>query len=41
LSTRLVARELRPSPLTVDGHLRSLYRKVGVSGRDELLALLR
>lgn len=40
-STRAVARAMAISPLTVEGHLKSVYRKAGVRGRDELLALLR
>jgi DNA-binding CsgD family transcriptional regulator len=35
-----IARALSLSVLTVNDHLRSVYRKVGVRGRDELLALL-
>jgi DNA-binding CsgD family transcriptional regulator len=41
LPTKHVARELGLSPLTVDGHLRTVYRKCAVTGRDELLASLR
>nr|WP_198346459.1 helix-turn-helix transcriptional regulator [Nocardioides sp. MAH-18] len=40
-TSRGVARELGISPYTVDDHLASLYRKAGVRGRDELLALVR
>ena len=40
-TTRLIARDLGISPMTVDDHLRSAYRKTRVAGRDELLALLR
>jgi len=40
-TSRGVARELDISPYTVDDHLRALYRKAGVRGRDELLALVR
>jgi len=36
-----VARSLAISPHTVDDHLKSIYRKADVRGRDELLALLR
>ncbi|MGZ4591919.1 MAG: LuxR C-terminal-related transcriptional regulator [Actinomycetes bacterium] len=35
-----IARELAISPLTVNGHLRSLYRKCGVTGREELVGRL-
>jgi DNA-binding CsgD family transcriptional regulator len=35
-----IARRLDISVLTVNGHLRSVYRKCRVRGRDELFALL-
>jgi DNA-binding CsgD family transcriptional regulator len=35
-----VARGLNLSPLTVNDHLGAIYRKAGVSGRDELVARL-
>ena len=35
-----VARELGIALVTVNGHLKSLYRKCGVTGRDELLGRL-
>jgi DNA-binding CsgD family transcriptional regulator len=35
-----MARNLEVSVLTVNGHLRAIYRKCGVRGRDELFALL-
>jgi DNA-binding CsgD family transcriptional regulator len=37
---KLIARDLKVSVLTVNGHLRVIYRKCGVRGRDELFALL-
>jgi DNA-binding CsgD family transcriptional regulator len=40
LAGKQIARELAISPLTVNGHLRSLYRKCGVNGREELLGRL-
>ena len=36
LAGRQIARELAISLLTVNGHLKSTYRKCGVTGRDEL-----
>lgn len=41
LATKALARSLAISPQTVDDHLKSIYRKTHVRGRDELLALLR
>jgi DNA-binding CsgD family transcriptional regulator len=40
LPARHLSRRLSLSELTVNGHLGSIYRKAGVSGRDELLARL-
>lgn len=40
LPGKLVARELGIALVTVNGHLKSLYRKCGVAGRDELLGRL-
>ena len=39
--TKQIARRLRLSPHTVNDHLKAIFRKVGVSGRQELLAALR
>ena len=39
-SGKQIARQLGVSLLTVNGHLRSVYRKCGVRGRDELLGRL-
>ena len=39
LAAKQIARRLGLSVLTVSDHLRSTYRKTGVSSRDELLAL--
>ncbi|HET6988703.1 MAG TPA: helix-turn-helix transcriptional regulator, partial [Kribbella sp.] len=39
LAAKQIARRLGLSVLTVNDHLRSTYRKTGVTGRDELLAL--
>lgn len=39
LAAKQIARRLDLSVLTVNDHLRSTYRKTGVTGRDELLAL--
>ncbi|MBA2531323.1 MAG: hypothetical protein H0V23_04350 [Nocardioidaceae bacterium] len=36
LASKQIARELAISLLTVNGHLRSMYRKCGVTGREEL-----
>ncbi|MBT2207338.1 MULTISPECIES: helix-turn-helix transcriptional regulator [Actinomadura] len=38
LSSKQIARHLRLSPHTVNDHLKSIYRKTGVSTREELLA---
>jgi DNA-binding CsgD family transcriptional regulator len=40
LAAKQVGRRLGISVLTVGDHQRSLYRKAGVRGRDELVALL-
>ena len=40
LAAKQVARRLGISVLTVGDHQRSLYRKAGVRGRDELVSLL-
>ncbi|TDW89784.1 DNA-binding CsgD family transcriptional regulator [Kribbella pratensis] len=40
LAAKQIARRLGLSVLTVNDHLGSTYRKTGVSGRDELLALM-
>jgi len=40
LASKQIARELAISLLTVNGHLGSLYRKVDVSGREELFGRL-
>lgn len=40
LAGKQIARELAISPLTVNGHLRALYRKCGVTGREELFGRL-
>jgi len=40
LAAKQVARRLGISVLTVGDHQRSLYRKAGVNGRDELVSLL-
>lgn len=39
LAAKQIARRLGLSVLTVNDHLRSTYRKAGISGREELLAL--
>jgi DNA-binding CsgD family transcriptional regulator len=39
LAAKQMARRLDLSVLTVNDHLRSTYRKAGISGREELLAL--
>lgn len=40
LAAKQMARQLSLSVMTVNGHLKSIYRKAHVRGRDELLALL-
>lgn len=40
LASKAIARKLAISLLTVNGHLRSLYRKCGVSGREDLFGRL-
>jgi DNA-binding NarL/FixJ family response regulator len=40
LAGKQIARQLAISPLTVNEHLRSLYRKCGVTGREELFGRL-
>ncbi|MFH8406969.1 response regulator transcription factor [Streptomyces sp. NPDC018019] len=40
MPTKRIARQLRLSPHTVNDHLKAIYRKVGASGRDELVASL-
>jgi DNA-binding CsgD family transcriptional regulator len=40
LAAKQIARRLAISVLTVGDHQRSLYRKAGVHGRDELVSLL-
>ena len=40
LAAKQMARQLSISVLTLNGHLRSIYRKADVRGRDELLSLL-
>jgi len=40
LATKQIARHLAISLLTVNGHLRSPYRKCQVSGRDEFFGRL-
>lgn len=39
LAAKQIAKRLNLSVLTVNDHLRSIYRKTDVSGRDELMAL--
>ncbi|MFI0367861.1 response regulator transcription factor [Actinomadura sp. 1N219] len=40
LATKQIARRLAMSPHTVNDHFKSIYRKIGVSARDELVARL-
>jgi len=40
LAAKQIARRLGLSVLTVNEHLRATYRKAGINGRDELLALV-
>jgi DNA-binding CsgD family transcriptional regulator len=40
LTSRDLADRLYVSVRTVDNHLHTAYRKLGISGRDELAALL-
>ena len=40
LAAKQIARRLGVSVLTVNDHLRSIYRKADVRGRDELLSLI-
>ncbi|MFC6883987.1 MULTISPECIES: helix-turn-helix transcriptional regulator [Actinomadura] len=40
LPAKQIARRLDLSPYTVNDHFKAVYRKVGVAGRDELLAAL-
>ena len=40
LASKQIARRLEISPLTVNEHLRSLYRKCAVTGREDLLGRL-
>ena len=40
LAAKQMARQLSLSVMTVNGHLKSIYRKAHVRGRDELLSLL-
>ncbi len=40
LAPKQMARQLGLSVLTVNDHLRSIYRKADVHGRDELLSLM-
>jgi DNA-binding CsgD family transcriptional regulator len=40
LPTKSIARRLACSPHTVNDHLKALFRKTGVTGREELLAAL-
>lgn len=39
-ATKQIARRLRMSPHTVNDHFKSIYRKLGVSAREELIARL-
>ena len=38
LPAKQIATRLQLSPHTVNDHLKAIYRKTGVAGRDELLA---
>lgn len=40
LPVKQIARRLDLSPYTVNDHFKAVYRKIGVAGRDELLATL-
>lgn len=40
LAAKQIARRLDVSPYTVNDHFKAIYRKTGVTGRDELLASL-
>ncbi|WP_242905738.1 LuxR C-terminal-related transcriptional regulator [Actinomadura terrae] len=40
LSAKQIARRLSLSPHTVNDHFKAIYRKIGVHGRDELIARL-
>jgi DNA-binding CsgD family transcriptional regulator len=40
LTTKSIARRLECSPHTVNDHLKALFRKTGIAGREELLAAL-
>jgi DNA-binding CsgD family transcriptional regulator len=40
LPTKSIARRLECSPHTVNDHLKALFRKTGIAGREELLAAL-
>lgn len=40
VTSRLIARQLRVSPRTVDAHLMRIYRKLGVTSRVALVSLL-
>ncbi len=40
LATKQIARELRLSPYTVNDHAKAIYRKCGVTGRDDLFGRL-
>ncbi|GAA4242670.1 hypothetical protein GCM10022254_76520 [Actinomadura meridiana] len=40
LATKQIARRLELSPHTVNDHFKSIYRKIGVSAREELITRL-